>query len=599
MNRTSLHRKLDGILFPSIQYWNSEPLNKKDSQKYNDSLLLWACIISDTADSSFTRPSIETIIDCTNYLAHQDVYHVATVFKLVDKVIKNHPDHFIVWVFKGLKSQSNLYNEIFSKGVLPLIHSEDANEGDSFFFMNTLLNFFSRVSLKIPVKDQMIADYKSIEAHLADFHLPCTKPLNMIMREWIKDYKIDFNPKHGNGSTSNCRGRDKSLKSKYLDEYSDQRLEYLLNGVENSDQFFYCLKKGLDRTSRVIFVPKSTRTLRTISMEPTTLQFLQQSTMSNLYRFIHDHPYLKYRIPIDNQDQNKRLAQIGARTRGYATIDLSSASDTVSWKLVKEVFAGTSLLRELVCTRSDYTLLPNGEKVKLEKYAPMGSALAFPIECLIFACVVEFCYRNSTIYGLWPYSIYGDDIIVDTRVSEEVMSSLRDFGFIVNDDKSFTDPVLPFRESCGGEYLRHIDVSPIRIPRKFNGLRIDDPENFDTLRTFANNLYWFKSTRQKVLEPLLSMPKSMRPAFCTDSTVGIRSSHCTNFHLLRTKYRGETAVVHGRLSTKYAPRKEIDEAIRLHHWFVSRGDCLEGHESHIEITSQKIVRCKTSLSTLW
>jgi hypothetical protein len=179
-------------------------------------------------------------------------------------------------------------------------------------------------------------------------------------------------------------------------------------------------------------------------------------------------------------------------TRTVDTIDLSSASDSVSWSLVKRIFP-PKVLKHLLATRTKTVKTPGGELVELNKFAPMGSALCFPIQCTVFSAVVilagilyrwgiEECqpdllsgldvsnliqrtFRTSLLdvsedHRLQAFFVYGDDIICDSRITSNVVDLLRALGFRVNIGKSYTGPSL-FRESCGIFAFNGIDVTPL------------------------------------------------------------------------------------------------------------------------------------------
>lgn len=85
------------------------------------------------------------------------------------------------------------------------------------------------------------------------------------------------------------------------------------------------------------------------------------------------------------------------------------------------------------------------------KFSSMGNGTTFCIETLIFAAA---CYA----VGSKQFSVYGDDIAIETELAEELMDVLRRIGFIVNQDKShFTGS---FRESCGANWYQGQDVTP-------------------------------------------------------------------------------------------------------------------------------------------
>jgi hypothetical protein len=137
-------------------------------------------------------------------------------------------------------------------------------------------------------------------------------------------------------------------------------------------------------TAKVLFVPKDSRGPRVISCEPVTLQYLQQGIMMQMVLCIEDSPLTKGRVNFTDQTVNRRYAYYGSLGGNWATLDMKDASDRVSTALVERLFAKTHVLPLLLATRSQETLLPDGTTVRLRKFAPMGSAVCFPVEALVF-----------------------------------------------------------------------------------------------------------------------------------------------------------------------------------------------------------------------
>jgi hypothetical protein len=170
------------------------------------------------------------------------------------------------------------------------------------------------------------------------------------------------------------------------------------------------------------------------------------------------------------------LARHASVSGSHATIDLSNASDTICYNVVKLILPEDwfNLLNSL---RAPYTQLDD-KKVRLEKFTSMGNGFTFELETIIFRtlCDTVVDYSGET----W---CFGDDIIVPTANAEDVLSALRFFGFTPNEGKTFTKG--NFRESCGGDYFKGVDVRPYHLeelpdePRKWvslaNGLRRWDP----------------------------------------------------------------------------------------------------------------------------
>jgi len=274
-------------------------------------------------------------------------------------------------------------------------------------------------------------------------------------------------------------------------------------------------------------------------------------------------PFLRNRIGFSEQTRNQRLAKEGSIHRNYATIDLSAASDSVSHALVKKLFRGTKLPRYLLATRSSRTLLPDGRLVDLKKFAPMGSALCFPIETIIFASICQLVTRRHGFAE--DYSVFGDDIIVPTQCVEDLVSILTTLGFRVNRDKSFYRSDCWFRESCGAEYCDGFDVTPMRVSRKYDSKDGEDVR-LSGLVDLANAAYekGFRNLRHFFLDKLRK--SDFIPMFGPNHLLG---DNYTNYHT-KTRWNKDLQrdeVWATGLATSQRARQ--DESIRLRHWFES------------------------------
>lgn len=349
-----------------------------------------------------------------------------------------------------------------------------------------------------------------------------------------------WRPKHGPGAVADAK---KSLTSKYESFRSDdmiQRLDLLLGGNTTPRK----LDKGLERVSKVVFVPKSIDKLRTICEEPAILQWYQQGFAESVSNYVKNHKYLRRRIDLEDQGRSVEMAYEGSIDGYYSTIDLSSASDSISWTMLKEWTRRSCLLPIIWMTRSKKTELPDGEVITLKKYASMGSTLCFPIECIVFCAIVEASireYGDNPLYS--KYRVYGDDIIIETKYALLLIERLEQNGFKVNTSKSFyTLESHNFRESCGGEFLDGDDVKPVRLSRKFSGFnnlsQNLDPNKIAACIDLCNASYMhLPSVRRVVIWELLKLPQHLRPLFDSSGETGIFSVTPTNYHLAKPLYR--------------------------------------------------------------
>lgn len=291
----------------------------------------------------------------------------------------------------------------------------------------------------------------------------------------------NISPRHGPGAVSTGeKGNDKwRFGAKYYPKLHQvyPRYDYMWGVREglNAEQLranvmaYLAADRDDNPTSKVVFVPKDSRGPRTICAEPKDFQFIQQGLGRALMRHLERRYPTKGQINFKDQTVNGKLALQSSFTQANATIDLKDASDLVSLELVKAVIPAR-VFRYLDGTRSDSAYIPTlGVTMRLEKYAPMGSALCFPVEALIFyliCCAALQLHGASPNYAYKHVYVYGDDIIVPTDKVGLVIEALEVVGLRVNRSKCCFQS--GFRESCGVDAWLGHDITPQRI-RKFPG----------------------------------------------------------------------------------------------------------------------------------
>lgn len=202
------------------------------------------------------------------------------------------------------------------------------------------------------------------------------------------------------------------------------------------------------RGNRWLTVPKSAKTDRCIAAEPLANSFLQQG----VGRYIRGR-LKRFHVDLDDQSINQRLAARAA-FEGLATLDLSMASDTLSYELVRALLP-SDWFDFLCALRSPESKL-EGKWVKLSKFSSMGNAFTFELESLIFWAICKAQVDEEVQDGI--VSVYGDDLIISRESYDSVKETLDWCGFSLNDEKSFRDG--NFFESCGKHYFKGVDVTP-------------------------------------------------------------------------------------------------------------------------------------------
>jgi hypothetical protein len=239
---------------------------------------------------------------------------------------------------------------------------------------------------------------------------------------------------------------------------------------------------SLGYTAAIVLVEKDSRGPRLISKEPTFLQLAQQGYKQAFYRHLESHPLTGGHVNFTDQKVNQELARLGSINHEWSTLDLKDASDRVSCWHVKALFAGRNkpLYERLMGLRSPSTSVEiNGKttEIELKKYAPMGSALCFPVLATTVWAYSVAAIMSSGVRTLADAAklvyVYGDDIVVATNYANRVVSALELVGLRVNREKSFIGS--DFCESCGSDWFRGYLVTPIRLKDDLECVKVRKP----------------------------------------------------------------------------------------------------------------------------
>lgn len=252
------------------------------------------------------------------------------------------------------------------------------------------------------------------------------------------------------------------------------------------------------RGNRFTTVPKDAKKDRGIAIEPSLNVFYQLGVGKAIRQSLKSVGIdLK-----DGQEVHRRVACEASRKGCYATIDLSNASDTMSYNLVKLLLPrGWFDLVDML--RSPRTLV-NGQWHILQKFSSMGNGYTFELETLVFTAIcLEACYlANVSATPGQNLFVYGDDIIMPVKAQVTGLALLRFFGFTPNTKKTFPSAHKAehglFRESCGGDFFDGLAVRPHYVkeipnePAKWislaNGIRRLGRE--DSGPDFRYSIYW-------------------------------------------------------------------------------------------------------------
>lgn len=263
--------------------------------------------------------------------------------------------------------------------------------------------------------------------------------------------------------------------------------------------------------NKISFVPKTAKTHRAIAVEPLLNGFVQKGIDIELRKKLK-----RIGIDLSDQSKNQEMARLGSLTDSedsFVTIDLSSASDSISIGLVKNLLPASWVYLLDLSRSKEYSL--NGRVKRYSKFCSMGNGFCFPLETLIFvACCKVLC--GDAKPGR-DFSVYGDDIIVRKPHAEKVLKGLKILGFLPNEDKTFITG--PFRESCGADYFKGVDVRPYILDEKLDSLQ----SIFKFLNLSRRNelaTHFFSETWDLVLSHVPKRFRFFRP-FTGQSDTGI------------------------------------------------------------------------------
>jgi len=317
-------------------------------------------------------------------------------------------------------------------------------------------------------------------------------------------------------------------------------------------------------SSQLFTVPKSTDIDRVACKEPEINMFLQRSVGNHIRRRLR-----KYGIDLNDQTRNQELAKIAVK-RDLATIDLSSASDSITTQLVFSLLPldWFHLMNDL---RVKATIIVDGDVEthhELEMFSSMGNGFTFELESLLFYAITRAISWELGIKG--TISVFGDDIIAPCALVGPLMQVFHFFGFKTNEKKTFWTG--KFRESCGCHYWNGVDVSPFYV----KGPIVKVTELI------------------KLLNQLLQWDAYGYGFFQTQQCAEFHRKYSR--HVPKILYGGQNIEEIGSLVTGDLPRQrlvpkkkdvQVDASLALKHWLVVRrftrtSDEIEPYMEHLD-----------------
>ncbi len=219
----------------------------------------------------------------------------------------------------------------------------------------------------------------------------------------------------------------------------------------------------------IVTVPKNSKTDRVIAIEPDINLWFQKACGSMIRRRLQ-----RVGIDLNDQTRNQRLSLQSSKDHSLATVDFSSASDSISLEVVRELLP-PKWFQLLDACRSKFGSLDSGP-LKWEKFSSMGNGFTFELESLIFYAAASAVTEYLQVHG--EISVFGDDVILPSTAFDLFSSFSAFLGFKVNKKKSFSSGY--FRESCGAFYFDGVDCKPLFLKEKL--------ANVESLYKLANGI---------------------------------------------------------------------------------------------------------------
>ena len=205
---------------------------------------------------------------------------------------------------------------------------------------------------------------------------------------------------------------------------------------------------------KLVLVPKSWKTLRLITPLAMVNLFYSYG-----YSKMVERRLSKAGLNIKTlQQRHRKLVKRFSQSLRYATVDLSSASDSlVRWLLIALLPRKWWNALKGCLTK---VMTVNGRSLECLTALPMGNAATFPIETLVFYALTDAIRQLLELGGFT--SCYGDDIICRSEIVPYMEEVFPEMGLFLNREKTFTKTC--FRESCGADYYRGVSVRPFFFP---------------------------------------------------------------------------------------------------------------------------------------
>lgn len=291
------------------------------------------------------------------------------------------------------------------------------------------------------------------------------KVVQTMLRGFDDEY-ADSQPRFGNGAVA--EGLSVLDRWVHLQETVDHRFD--LDWASSPEE-------GI---ARLCAVTKQWDKDRLITIEPYRNTWLQhkirvamgRALCRNGFRFLVDKRISGYDGPQAHRDLALRASVYASPESMWSTLDLSDASDSITYYQVLEVFP-PSVMAAIDRSRTTRFSYP-GSSVDygLHMFGGMGNATTFLVETVMFYALVQASCRIRLGRGC-KATIVGDDLMIKgLDETEAVVWGLDALGYKLNVGKSFWGLSTPVRESCGVWAFNGTDVNAL----PYYGIRKKDNE---------------------------------------------------------------------------------------------------------------------------
>jgi hypothetical protein len=383
--------------------------------------------------------------------------------------------------FEGFRTNPSSRLPVFLGGLLDMVFGQGREDSTALKCIYMLCIAFKKLKGDYPesvlsdMLDKFIATDESLLS--VNFSEPATSQILRRAKGYIdtlfKNVCIDdIIPKPGPGAVNTplkpYMRYEPHVRYSQLDSVFPYRFWFYTNayGLRESVRKYFALPKRDYPKSRLKFVHKYVGKPRGICIEENETQYLQQGLKNLLYKKIESHPMTKGRVNFESQNVNRDLALKSSEDLLFNTIDMSEASDRIARDLVFFLFRDTPILDYLDALSTRIIQFPSevrrGEML-VQKFAPMGSAICFPIMAVVhfslIKAIVSLSHKRNARKASKQIFVYGDDILTPSEFTEDIFTHLPKFGMKLNKDKSFVKS--SFRESCGIHAYKGADITPV------------------------------------------------------------------------------------------------------------------------------------------